>query len=151
MKRYSSLVHAVVGRAGLKAADAEDAFQSTWIQVWESLGGLRAADRLAGWIAAVARSRVSRTRRGRKVASLESVAEDALATGGAAAAESFQEVRDAVARAGDRCRRLLRLLYWEEVDYAEISRRTGLAVGSIGPTRARCLRRLRDAMEGTPR
>ena len=61
---------------------------------------------------------------------------------------------EALAQLGDRCQDLLRTLYFENPTprYAEISRRLGMPVGSIGPTRARCLekleRRLAPGQEG---
>src|SRR6185295_7058119 len=57
-------------------------------------------------------------------------------------------VGDAMGRIGDRCARLLRALYYDDPApaYAEIAKRLSMRIGSIGPTRARCLARLKDAL-----
>jgi DNA-directed RNA polymerase specialized sigma24 family protein len=58
-------------------------------------------------------------------------------------------VREAVGRLPVRCQEMMRLLFWEEppIPYAEVARRLGLATGSIGFIRARCLDRLQKALE----
>lgn len=154
VNRYRSLVMSVAVRRGLDHADAAEVFQATWVQVWEALPRLRHVDRLAGWIASVARSRCGRLHRGTKAArrSEEAAREKSLfAAGGeddGPSPERLQEVREALDALGARCRDLLRLLYFEDAAYADITRSTGLATGSIGPTRARCLRKLKDRLRG---
>ncbi len=63
--------------------------------------------------------------------------------------EEQQQVRAAVASLDERCRRLLILLFYrtDTAPYAEIAATLGMSEGSIGPTRARCLRKLRDLLD----
>ena len=63
--------------------------------------------------------------------------------------EQAQQAREALAGLSERCRRLLGYLFFEDppLDYAEIARREGLPIGSLGPTRARCLEKLRRHFE----
>jgi len=66
------------------------------------------------------------------------------------ALEQRGAVHRALERLGDRCRQLLKVLYFENTTpaYAQIAERLQMRIGSIGPTRARCLQRLRDLLEG---
>ena len=151
VRRYRRLVWAVALGQGLSEADAEDAFQSTWLRVHGSLGNLRSVESLAGWIAAVARSQCGRIRRrrdlDRRIAPV--LEEKARRAGGTAAdAEAFQGLAAGLDRLAARCRDLLRMLYWEQEPYAAVTRRLGVPHGSIGPTRARCLAKLRSILEG---
>lgn len=153
VRRYRRLVWSVALSRGLREDDAEEVLQATLVQVHRSLDTLRTVDSLAGWIAAVARSRASRILRGRArdrraEAALEERAR--AATGESAEeAERFQAVSAAVDRLSKRCRELLRRLYWEDASYASVARETGMAPGSVGPTRARCLGKLRELLEGS--
>ena len=63
--------------------------------------------------------------------------------------EREQLVREAIGRLPARCQEMMRLLFWENppIPYAEVARRLGLATGSIGFIRARCLDRLHKALE----
>lgn len=151
VRRYRRLVWSIALGRGLQEDDAGEAFQRTWVTVHRSLGSLRSVDRLTSWIAAVARSQASRVLRSksldRRVA--KELEERARAAGDSAdAAEEFQDVAGALDRLGGKCRDLLKLLYWEDASYDDVTRATGMAAGSVGPTRARCLAKLRALMEG---
>ena len=64
--------------------------------------------------------------------------------------EQQQLVREALASLPDRCRNLLTMLFYEkdELSYAEIARRMNMPVPSVGPTRARCLEKMRKLLQG---
>jgi len=154
LEEYGRLIWSVALRAGASESMAEEIFQRTWVAVVEGLGRLREPRRLVSWIASVARHQTyqvfAEARRGRRLGSLEdemgeeepgvpSSVEEELVKAEAAAA-----VRDATGRLGGRCQELIELLFLREppADYREISALTGMPIGSIGPTRARCLKRL---------
>ena len=152
VRRYRRLVWSIALTRGLKEDEAEDAFQETWIRVHGALGTLRQVESLTGWIASVARSQVSRVHRGRKrdrkaAEEMEGRARIAAAGDSADEAERFQEVSAAVDRMAGRCRDLLRMLYGEEASYDAVMKRMRMARGSIGPTRARCLEKLKGLVE----
>src|SRR5205814_3450043 len=67
----------------------------------------------------------------------------------AAELEREQLVREAIVRLPPRCQEMMRLLFWEHppLSYAEVARRLGLATGSIGFIRGRCLLRLQKELE----
>ncbi|MFV0526282.1 MAG: RNA polymerase sigma factor [Acidimicrobiales bacterium] len=148
--RFSRLVWHVIRGFRLADATAEDVSQTTWLRLAEHLDRIREPDRLGGWLAMTARNeclRVIRTS-GREQAradtdlDLTDVDENPFAR-----VENTD--RDAVlwrafTTLAEGCQRLLRLLITDPpLPYARISALLGMPVGSIGPTRARCLEKLR--------
>lgn len=153
--RHGAVVWAVARRAGLGHEDAQDVFQNTWRTALEELARLRAGAAVGGWLARIARHQSMRVRRGYGIArkSREHVArEDRDETLPDADLERIEErarVQTAMSRIGDRCRRLLSLLYESDParTYDEIAREMSMRIGSIGPTRARCLEKLTTALD----
>lgn len=148
--RFGPAVWAVARRAKLDGDDASDVFQNTWRIAVEELSRLREPAAFGGWIVRVARHQTMRVRRGYGIArrSLphvakedvdETVPDDALSR-----IEERRRVSSAVERIGRKCAELLRALYYDDPPpgYAEIATRLGMRIGSIGPTRARCLEKL---------
>lgn len=150
VERYASLVWAVVSRMDLGAEDAADAFQNTWRIALEDLPRLRDGGAVASWLGRIARHQAFRVRRGygiERKSRVHVAREDLdphLPDEDLERLEVRAKVRAALAHVGERCAQLLALLY--ETDptpaYEEIARRTGMRIGSIGPTRARCLEKL---------
>ncbi len=152
---YGRLIHAAVRRFHLSEPDAEDVFQNACVAIHRSIHTLRNPDKLASWVYGVTyRLAVDHLRRRREIPVEDP---DRLAAGGArresgpAADRRLEELEetallyDAVSRLDPRCRRLLVGLYLEDppLSYREVSARDAMPVGSIGPTRARCLDKLR--------
>jgi len=162
--RYSGLVWSVARGYRLSSADSADVFQTTWLRLVEHLGRISDPGQVGAWLATTARHEALRIARG---VTRTVLADDAtLAALGhvddrspeRAALEAEQARLDAV-RADDlwrafgglpaRCRELLRLLVASPPpSYLEVAAALDMPVGSIGPTRARCLRRLRDRLAG---
>lgn len=145
--RYNRLVFAVARRAGLGQEDAEDTFQVVFTTLYRRLAGLRNQERLAAWLITTTHREAVHARRrlipqdelGEETATGEEPIEDLVER-----ETQRQTVREAVAALDDRCANLLRALFLEtDQSYAGIAERLGIAGGSIGPTRARCLSRLR--------
>ena len=153
VERYSPLVWSICLHYQLNRQDIDDVGQNVWLLLVEHIGSLREAAALPGWLATTTRHealRVLRTSRRRDHADL--APDDQLPPGPADAAieqELIAAERDAALRAAfaelpRRCHELLSLLMSDPPPgYAYISTTLGLPVGSIGPTRARCLDRLR--------
>jgi RNA polymerase sigma factor (sigma-70 family) len=156
LSRHGPLVWNVALRTGLSEADAADAFQNAWTIALEELPRLRDPGRFPAWIARIARHRAMRIRRGYGIARKAHVhvaREDLDGSDPVADVEALERrhgVHQALERVGERCAALLRLLYFTspEPSYAEIGDRLAMRVGSIGPTRARCLAKLRDTLTG---
>jgi RNA polymerase sigma factor (sigma-70 family) len=155
--RFAALVWSVARSHRLNPADAADVSQTVWLRLVEHLGRLREPDALPGWIATTTRNECLRTlrRAGREVP------DEQLAGGGAEGrqqraddapgpevlvvqAERRTLVWEALSQLSSRCQLLLRALATtSEPSYAEVSAALGMPIGSIGPTRSRCLDHLR--------
>lgn len=146
--RYGRLVYSVPRRAGLSEADADDVFQVVFAAMVRALPGLRDQTRLSSWLITTARReswRVSaRVRAGG--AELDEAVPDRAAAPieNVARLEREQAVREAMAGLDPKCRDLLTALFLdpEPAAYGVVAERLGMAIGSIGPTRARCFRKL---------
>ncbi|MCG2797916.1 MAG: sigma-70 family RNA polymerase sigma factor [Cellulomonas sp.] len=156
VRRHSRLVVARIRQFRLSTQQAEDVAQTVWLNLLEHLGELRDPAALPGWISTATRRECLRVARlnHRDVAvdpqsdGLETVIEEDMASR-LLLAELVRAVRDGLAALPARQRDLLVLLVADPpLSYEEISRRLDIPVGSIGPTRARGLARLRttDAM-----
>lgn len=162
VRRFSSLVWSVARGHGLGTADAEDVYQVTWLRLAQHIGRLQQPDRVGAWLATTARHeslRVIRTSaRLSPTADLEELAppldaptpeEEALEAESQAAKQRRSEsLWRTFEHLNDRCRTLLRtLMATPPLSYAEIATLLDIPVGSIGPSRARCLQRLRALLE----
>lgn len=161
--RYQRLVYSIPLKARLSADDAADIFQSVWLKLYEKLASLRDYEKLSSWLITTTTREVWRvSARNRRDAapggddddpqnSLEQIAATApLADAEREALEQQQLVREALDALPDRCRNLLTMLFYEkdELSYAEIARRVGMPVPSVGPTRARCLEKMKKLLQG---
>jgi RNA polymerase sigma factor (sigma-70 family) len=147
--RYGGLVRAKVRGFRLQDADAQDAMQATWLRLAENIHRLRDPECLPGWLATTARRECLRL--------LQCSSRQALLTEAEAVAdptpgpeqqvldaEAIREVLAGLAKLPLHSKTLLRELFAEDRPrYAEIAHRSGMAVGSIGPKRARVLTQLR--------
>jgi RNA polymerase sigma factor (sigma-70 family) len=152
--RFSSLVWATARAHRLSREDASDVAQTTWLRLVEHLDRIREPERLGAWLATTARHESLRViRRGVR----EQPSDDADLFE-APADETLDRLlvdpeRDgllwrAFAQLSLRCKSLLRLLMAdEEPSYEEVAAALGMPIGAIGPTRGRCLEKLRGAAE----
>ncbi len=161
LERYGRLIWAVAQRLGLRADEADEVFQRTWLAILEGIKDLREPSHVVSWIIAIARHQTyqmftERSRRS-KVAPLAEEMAAGFEPSVAAAAEIEMErletaatMRDALQALDERCRGLLELLFLSDQppEYDEISELIGLPRGSIGPTRARCLKKLKKIFSG---
>ena len=153
VERYSPLVWSICLHYQLNRQDIDDVGQNVWLLLVEHIGSLREPAALPGWLATTTRHealRVLRASRRRDHADLPPddqlppVPADATIEQELIAAERDAALRAAFAELPHRCHELLSLLMTDPPPgYAYISATLGLPVGSIGPTRARCLDRLR--------
>jgi RNA polymerase sigma factor (sigma-70 family) len=152
--RFSGLVWATARAHRLSRDDAADVAQTTWLRLVENLDRIRDPERLGAWLATTARHESLRVirRGGRERASdepdlFESPDDDGL-DGLLLGRERNATLWRAFASLSERCKTLLRLLISEhEPSYEEISGALGMPIGSIGPTRLRCLERLRRNLD----
>lgn len=160
VRRYRRLVFAVPARAGLDPDAAEEIFQETFVRLAEQIRTIEHREKVRAWILTTARrltidairARATTRRLRESVVRLEELRppETALPLDEIARLEDQHLVRRALARLDPRSRRLLHLLFYEadgESGYAAIAKELGMPIGSLGPTRARSLRKLRAEYE----
>ena len=145
--RYGRLVYSIPKRYGLSDADAEDVFQDVFLIVHQKLGTLRDLSRLSSWLISVAHRESCRVARrsGRYVSLEHDLTGDAGPPPDQAAAWEGQDcVRRALGQLGGSCEQLLVALFSApgRPNYEQIGQQLGMKAGSIGPTRARCFRKL---------
>jgi len=153
--RYAPLVWSICARFGLSRQDCDDVGQGVWLALVEHIGTLRQPAALPGWLATTTRNECLRMVRSSQRYDHDGLPPEELLPPGEDAAMIEQEIiaaeRNAALRAafrelGHRCHDLLtRLIADPPPSYAEVSEELGVPVGSIGPTRARCLDRLRQS------
>jgi RNA polymerase sigma factor (sigma-70 family) len=159
LNKYERLVYSIPLRYGLSRDDAADIAQITFSILIQSMDSLSEDSRLGPWLVTVARRHtwrlLERNRRESASERLEGVdvAESAVSLG-KSDGDSIEhweltEWLDAgLSKINEPCRELLLALYFqpERSSYAEVAARLGMRVGSIGPSRARCLKRLRQVL-----
>jgi RNA polymerase sigma factor (sigma-70 family) len=157
--QYSRLIWAMTRDFKLPESDAADVVQVTWLRLLEHIDRIEHPDRIGSWLATTARHECLRHVAARSRITL--VRDDEMTLDGAVphqpeiderllADERAEAVRDALARLPSRWQKLLELLMADPpTSYVEISSQLGLPVGSIGPTRRRCLERLRVLLQAT--
>lgn len=155
--RFGGLLWSVARAHRLSAADAGDAVQMTWLRLVENLGRIEDPERLAGWLATTARHECLRTlrRSGREPLSVDGeTTVDVPDQAAPLDTRLLNEERDAqlwesFGGLGSRCQQLLRVLMADPApSYAEVSAALDMPIGSIGPTRGRCLQQLRVLAKG---
>ena len=151
MERYTALIHSVPRRYGLSAAEVDDVFSDVCVTLVRSLGALRDVQALPRWLVRVttrATWEVSRKTRRARTSELPELTGAAAPDAVMEAFEEEQLVRWALLAISEKCRRLLTLLYFEPeaLSYDEVASRLGVPRGSLGPTRKRCLERMRRVL-----
>ncbi len=156
--KYKNLIFSILIKYRATQEDAGDLFQAVCLELFSELSNLRKVDSLRSWLITVTVHKAFHWKRKRKRRSeVELDGGDQEDDGGSVEApaelvervEREQIVRDAVAHLPARCNEMIRLLFYEHppVPYSELAQRLGLATGSIGFIRGRCLKRLQKLLE----
>src|SRR5262245_54774725 len=154
VRRHARLVWSIARAHGLAAADAADVSQTVWLRLVEYLGTLREPTRLPGWLSTAARRESLRVLHDQSKETLDNeVAEHAAGDPAESpevqvlAADRAKLVWEALRQLPRHCQVLLRALAASaELHYAQIAQALDIPVGSIGPTRQRCIKQLRAAL-----
>lgn len=152
VERFAGLVWHVIRGFRLPNAVGEDVYQTAWLRLAENLERIRKPESLGGWLAQTARNECLRAV---KVGGRENLRDDMeidLVDDAAAVDQAVDdEARDqilwqAFSSLSEACQRLLRLLMADPpLAYEQVSELLDISIGSIGPTRARCLAKLRTS------
>jgi RNA polymerase sigma factor (sigma-70 family) len=156
VERFAPLVWSICRRFRLSEVDAHDVGQNVWLRLVEYLPSLREPAALPGWLATTTRRECIRVQRvswqndkqlAQEEFDLPADEETTQVDRWLIAHERDSALRTAFAELGERCQRLLALLMRDPPPpYASISADLSIPVGSIGPSRARCL----DQLRGSP-
>lgn len=155
--RFGALVWSVARGFRFDDATCADVHQAVWLRLYERRDTIREPEHLASWLATTTRNEaISVQRRQVRAQPVEDIGDEADRTAddiGDAVVGSMDDVRlrglvgKAFQRISESCQQLLRLMTVEpKLDYATISDITGRPIGSLGPTRARCLAGLRKQL-----
>ncbi len=155
--RYERLPFSIALSYGLSRDDAADVTQTAFLALFRSLTGLSEDTRLSAWLATVAHRQTRRIlQRGRhEHPDTLDLIDERLSSIGPSGSNPMERwelvewVHYGLESLSERCRRLLRALYFDpsEPSYMEVADRLVLPVGSIGPNRARCLEQLRQILQ----
>ena len=156
--RYQRLIYAIPRRAGLNEEQAGEIFQEVFLTLFEKIDEINQPDRLHAWLVTTARRKTWRFLTKERARSGEAdVTDEAFAVVDNAPLadetlvrlEEQHRIRTALSSLDVRCQKLLTLLYYsvETPPYAEIAAELGTPEGSIGPTRARCLKKMLKLLE----
>lgn len=156
VESHTRLLWAVARSFRLDSADANDVVQTTWLRLVEHLDRIEDPTRLVGWLVTTARRESMRVlrRSGRERPAAEDTTLDRADDSPPVDTALLLDERNAALwrayeQLGDKCRQLLRVAVYEPRAYDEISAALGMPIGSIGPTRRRCLTQLRTLLEGS--
>lgn len=156
IQKYRVLVFSIPRRMGLSDDDSADVFQQAFLSLYQNIDRIVDGGSVPRWLAVTTSRETLRLLRSRSKApatgdeTLDTVlaSEDATAEEEALRAEQAETLWRAVERVGGRCTPLLKMLFSEQdVSYEQLSEALGIPVGAIGPTRARCLEKLRRILE----
>ena len=155
IQRFNPLVVAVIRKYRMSHDDAQDVRQTVWMLLYENIGRLREPKALPGWIKTTTRNEALQqlNRAGRAqpmdpetLACLPNQQYDPEIDSELLRFERDRAIHDGLAEIEPRQRKLLLLLHAQErPSYVEVGRALGMPTGSIGPTRARCLKKLRNS------
>ena len=157
LQKYKNLIYSIPIKLDLHD-EAADIFQSVCLDLLNELATIREPRALPKWIIQASYHRCLRHKRdARRVSDEESAQDDLELTAADESAaddlvlqlEREQRVREAIAALSPRCREMVHLLFFEETPrpYADVAAQLGLAVGSIGFIRGRCLATLKKMLQ----
>lgn len=153
LDRYERLVYSVPRRYRLSPEDAADITQLTFTILIQSMDTLSEDSNLGAWLITVARRHSWRLleRNRRKVAGEYAIRGETNTPPASEEIERWERsewLNQGLSLVSRDCRELLSALYLEpeQPSYVDVAARLGMAVGSVGPTRIRCLKRLRQAL-----
>jgi len=162
--RYERLIYSIPIRIGFSPIDAADIFQGVCLKLLKRLGTLRDYEKLSSWLITTTNRECWRAIEKQKRETQPSIydedferevinrlaASEPLAEEQSITFERQQTVREAIEALSEKCRALITMLFYgrEEYSYQDIARRLKIPLNSLGPTRARCLAKLKKYLQG---
>jgi RNA polymerase sigma factor (sigma-70 family) len=156
--KYKRLIYSIPFKYGASQDDSADIFQAVCFELFSELQNLRKVESLRSWIITVTVHKSFHWKKQQRphdveIDGMESDANEPVEPGDSipevlADLEQQQIVREAIAKLPKRCAELVKLLFYEHppLPYTDVARRLGLATGSIGFIRGRCLTKLQKIL-----
>jgi RNA polymerase sigma factor (sigma-70 family) len=158
--KYKKLIYSIPIKYGAKPEDAADILQGVSVKLFSELSNLRKTESLRSWLISVTAHQLFHWKKRQRPGQVDldsmepEQADNKLRSTFVLPAQVLEEVeqeemvREALRRLPSRCAEMMRLLFYEDppLPYAEVARRLGVATGSIGFIRGRCLKRLKKVM-----
>jgi RNA polymerase sigma factor (sigma-70 family) len=142
VERYTGMLWSIARSYGLSGADSADVTQTAWLRLVERLHLIRNPDSVGAWLAVTAHRESRRTVQRRHREPPTQVEQAATAP-----AHVDYDLRRLLTALPERCRKILRVLAQAPpLSYVEVGAALEIPVGSVGPTRRRCLARLRERL-----
>lgn len=156
VERYQRLIYTIPRRAGLDESRATEIFQRVFAKLVANIHRIEQPERIQAWLVTTAKRETLRmVDKEKRFVTNRDISEEEQLTSNTPLPDEvvvqLQEqhsVRLAVEQVGEKCRRLLMLLFYQHdpLPYSDIARDLGIAEGSIGPTRARCLQKVQKIL-----
>ncbi|MFQ5607480.1 MAG: RNA polymerase sigma factor [Candidatus Zixiibacteriota bacterium] len=154
VNRYQALVYSIATRSGLSSAEAGDCFQHTWIALYQNRTSVKDPDQLSSWLSTTARREAYRLKKRAWAAESldqapEPIDDTELPDETLERLQLQSQFESALGSIDVRCRKLLYALFFspKEESYREIAERLGISMNSLGPTRQRCLEKLKKELQ----
>jgi RNA polymerase sigma factor (sigma-70 family) len=155
LEKYKNLIFSIPLKHGLSREDAAEIFQAVCAELLCELPKLRDPQALSGWLIKVTSHKCFHAHRQAQRFNSSEETPDAgtqseeLAESVLIEVEQEQKLREAIGNLSPRCRELVHILFYEDPPrpYKEVAASLGIAVGSIGFIRGRCLEKLRVSLE----
>jgi RNA polymerase sigma factor (sigma-70 family) len=151
--KYKRLIYSIPVKYELSREDANDVFQSVCLDLYSELSQLRKPQALAKWLIQTTLHKCIRCKQQQNRYSDEEISEELIGSGSGAdtiisEVEDEQLLRDSIASLPARCAQMILMLFFEQPvrPYEQVAKELGLATGSIGFIRGRCLERLKKAL-----
>ena len=160
IKKYKRLIYSIPMKYGATPDDAADIFQAVCLELFSELANLRKTESLKSWLITVTAHQAYHWKKRQRPGDVEldnmepELAEAQVPAAGMLPPEMLQQiqeeqiVRESLRKLPPRCEQMIRLLFYSDppLPYTEVAQRLGLATGSIGFIRGRCLKRMQKIL-----
>ena len=154
VSRFATLVYSVASKSGLAVSDAEDCAQQVWMTLYSGRKRIEKPESLPAWLVSTTRRKAARIIRRRKTAGrakaqVESHPSELTPEESIMRLQRRAQLELAMEQLDDRCHKLMHAIFFADTDksYQELARDLGIPVNSLGPTRLRCLKKLKKILE----
>lgn len=148
------MVMTVIRRTGLASADCDDCLQQTWLALFQARKKVKQPEKIGAWLGQTAYHKAMKLLRRKSIAARSDTQADLITPDPIPDHQLLAQERQALLRMAlyqldERCRELLTAVFFgsESLSYKEIARQLDIPLNSFGPTRSRCLAKLRKILE----